>query len=129
MHHAMPVCRVQRSGDRDGDGQCFIERDRTARDARGERFAFQVLHDQEVGTRLVADIVQCADARIAERRHRPSLSLEPLLHLGVVRPVRRQHLDRHRPRQARVIGRVNLAHAARPDWSDDLVWPESCPGA
>jgi len=47
MHDAQLVCLVQRIGEVDGDLHGRVQRQRTALEALGERFAFQVLRDQE----------------------------------------------------------------------------------
>ena len=103
----------------------LAESDRAARDPRGERFALEVLHHQEIDVGFVTDVVQRADVRMAQRRDRARLALEPLLHLGVVSPMRRQHLDGDRSRQPRVRGFVDFAHAAGADRGDDFVGSES----
>ena len=64
-----------------------------------DRRPLDEFHDEEshrlvgVGSRGFADVVQRADMRMVQRRHGPRFALEPLPGLGVVRHVRRQHLD------------------------------------
>jgi len=74
MDDAGPVGRVERVGDLDGDLERLIERERAPRQARVERLALQVLHD-EIRDRLpcacrrgvLAHVVQRADVRVIER--------------------------------------------------------------
>ena len=48
--------------------------------ARAEGFALHVLHHQETGIALIADIVERADVRMIERGDGPRLALEALPH-------------------------------------------------
>ena len=52
------------------------------------------------------------------------LALEAGAHLGVRGQVRRQHLDRHVAPEPRVVGAIDLAHAARAERGEDLVGTE-----
>ena len=46
--HSAPVRGAERVGDLRADLEDVADRDRTARDPRGQRLALEVLHDQEV---------------------------------------------------------------------------------
>ncbi len=87
MHDALTVRAVQGAGHGNRNRQGFADANRTAGNPGGERFALEVLHDEEIDAAFVTDVVQRADVRIAQRRNRARLAFEPLLHLGVVRPM------------------------------------------
>jgi hypothetical protein len=93
------------------------ERQRTARNATGERLAVEQLHDQVV----VPEVEERADVRMAQLRDRLRLALEASLPLRIVGELGRENLDGHRPIQPRVPRPVHLPHPARPDGGDDLV--------
>ncbi len=125
MHDARAMSAIERVRDRDSDFEGFVERQRPALETLGERLALQVLHDQVVDlaalVRLGADVVQRADVGMRERRDGLRLAVEALLHLGIQREVRRQHLDGDRAVQPRVGGLVDLPHAARADGREDFI--------
>src|SRR5262249_16838106 len=73
---------------------------------------------------LVADVVERADVRVRELRDRLRLSLESLPHLGGRREMLRQHFDRDRALEARVLRLVDLAHPSRSDGGQDFVGSE-----
>ena len=60
----------------------LIEEERTFREPVSQRLAFQVLHHQEVGTVLAADVVQGADVWMVQRRDGSGLTLESLQLFG-----------------------------------------------
>ena len=72
-----------------------------------------------------ADVVEGLDVRVAERSHRAGLTVESSQSRGIVRHVSRQDLDRDVSAKPRVAGAVDLAHPARADEIDDLVWPQA----
>jgi len=59
-----------------------------------ERFPFEVLHDDERGAVLVADVVQGADVRMIELRGRAGFAVEALAELRISGERRREDLDR-----------------------------------
>jgi hypothetical protein len=124
MRDALQMRLLERVGDLDPDLERLLERQRSALDSRGERLAFEILHDEEVGVALAADVVQRADVRMIERGNRLRFTVEALLHLRVVGEVRRKHLDGDRAVQPRIGRLVHLAHAAGTERPDDLVWSE-----
>ena len=74
------VRAVERVGDLRADAQHVGERQRPAREARGQRLALDQLHHQVVGVALAADVVQRADVRMVEARDRLRLALEARAH-------------------------------------------------
>src|SRR6185369_3365861 len=105
----------------------FVERQRAPRQSGRQRFAVQVLHDQELEIVLAADVVQRADVRMVEARDRARLALEALAAVRLPGGIGRQHLDRDDARDAGVESAIHLAHAATAKERDDLV--RSQPGA
>jgi hypothetical protein len=55
------MCRIQWVGRLDRQLQQLLNGQRLATDTRGQRFAFEVLHHQEVDAVLLADVVEGAD--------------------------------------------------------------------
>ena len=88
----------------------------------------RVLHHQEVGVSLPADVEQRADVRMVQPGDGLRFALEALLHFEVLGKVRREHLDGHRAVQPGIGRLVYLAHAAGADRRNDLVGPESGAG-
>ena len=66
---------------------------------------------------------------VVERRRCLSFLKEPLLGRLVAGQVRRQQLDRHRPLEAWVCGRVDDAHPAATQLRDDLIRAEGGAGS
>ena len=103
------------------------ERQRVTPDPLAECFAFQVLHHQEVGPVLGADVVQGADVGMVQSGDRLGFALEPLAQVGIRADMVRQHFDGHRAVEAGVDRLVDLAHAAGADGRLDLVGAEPLP--
>ena len=93
-----------------------------------QRLAVEILHDEVVDRLVTADIVDGTDVRMRERGNRPRLALESRAAIRIGRQVGRQHLHRHRAIEPRVARFVDLAHAARAEGGEDLVWAESSAG-
>src|SRR5439155_13217291 len=126
------------SSDFDGDGQRFVEAQRPgAGEPRVQRFAFQVLHDQEANRvatgvcrgvargRCFADVEQRTDVRMGELRNRARLALEALTIPLVSRERRWQNLDRDDAIEACITGAIDLAHSAGTNRVLDLVRSET----
>ena len=128
MDDPCAVRALERVGDLDPVAQHSFERQRAAREPVGERLAFEVLHDQVVDAVLLADVVERADVRMAERGDRLRLALEAEAELRVAGEVRRQHLDRDGAVEARVARAVDLAHAARAERETISYGPRRVPG-
>ena len=128
MGNPLSVGLVQGVGNRDSHLHGLAERQRATGDTRSERLALQVLHHQEVGVSLPADVEQRADVRMVQPGDGLRFALEALLHFEVLGKVRREHLDGHRAVQPGIGRLVYLAHAAGADRRNDLVGPESGAG-
>ncbi len=123
VHDARLVRRLQRLGDLDGQRQRALELHRCAQQFPKRGAVEQLLH-HEVHAALVADVVHRGDVRVVERRRRPRLLLEPGQPLRVGGELLGQHLDGHLAAQARVLRQPHLAHAARAELLEDLVWSQ-----
>jgi hypothetical protein len=75
-------------------------------------FAFQVFHDQEIGTVLPADIVQHTDMRMLKHRDSSRLALEALLQFGIAAQSRGKNLNGDRAVQSGIARAIHLTHAA-----------------
>src|SRR5262249_32948390 len=67
------------------------------------------------------DFVNRADVRVVERRGRLRLMHEPLFGVAILDEGERQELERDQALQARVLGLVDLPHAAGADQLEDAV--------
>ena len=78
MDDAGAVGAGERIGGLDGLAESLGERQRTARQPCGQRFAVHLFDDQEVDVALAADVVQRADVGMIEAGHRGRLAIELL---------------------------------------------------
>jgi hypothetical protein len=120
--------RVERAGDLNRDQQRIVHRQLTARETVGQRLSFQVLHDEIGSPILFANVVQCANVRMIERRDDARLAVEPLAEVRVGSQAFRQDFERDGPIQARVPRAVHLAHSACADGGFNLVRTETGAG-
>jgi hypothetical protein len=65
--------------------------------------------------------VKRADVRVVQTGDRTSLALESLLEVGVVGKVGRKDLYGDGAIETCILSPVNLSHAARTDWGENLV--------
>src|SRR5262245_53818227 len=73
-----------------------------------------------------ADFVNRQDIGMVERRSGFRFLHEPLQAVFVRRELFRQYLDRYRPIELGVVGKVNFAHTAGTDQRADFVPTELC---
>ena len=59
----------------------LVERQSPGRESRGQRVAFEVLHDEKVDLVMTSDVIERADVRVRERGNRPRFAGEPGAHL------------------------------------------------
>ncbi len=74
--------------------------------------SFEVLHDEEVETAILADEVDLRDVGVAQARLGACLAREALGDLGLVSDVEREDLDGHGPVERNVGAVVHGPHAA-----------------
>jgi hypothetical protein len=82
-------------------------------------------HEVELAVAGLVDLVDGADVRMIQGRRSLGLVKESLLRRVVAGQVRRQELDGDLTPQARVSGRIDDAHAAVPEFGEDVVGAES----
>ena len=127
MHDALLVCRRERIRERDAQ----LDDERDGQPARCQlaiqAVALDQLHRQESDAVLILDRIERDDIRVVEGRHDARLVFEARQAFGVGGHVRRQHLERDVTTEAPVARTVHLAHPARAEPGDDLVFAESGP--
>ncbi len=121
MNDARAVRLLERLADLHADFECLLQRQRPFSQTGLQSFALQILHHQERGSILAANIMQHANMRMIQRRNSARLALEPLLGLRILRKMRRQNLDSHGAVEARVARAIHLAHAARSERRLDFI--------
>jgi hypothetical protein len=113
---------VERLGDLDGEVEDLGERKRLSGDLRVERGPLDVLHgDEGVALLRLADLVDHADVRMGKRRGGVRFLEETTLPGRVAREVPGEELDRHRTAERRVLGEIDVTHAARTELPHDRV--------
>jgi len=80
-----------------------------------------VLHHEEVDAVLVTHVVEGADVRVVQARHRAGFLLEALAELGVLGKMLGEDFDGHGAIEAGVVRSIDLTHAAGTDGGRDLV--------
>ena len=128
MRDALPMRLVERVGDLDRNLQRLVERQRPLLQARGQRLAVQMRHDQVVRAIDAADVVDAADVGMVQGRDGASLALEAGPHIGIASDFARQDLDRDRAIEPRVARAIDLPHPAGPKGGEDLVRAEAGAG-
>ena len=124
MDDALAVGLVQGVRDLDAVAQHLLGGERAPAQAIREGLALEVLHDQEVGAVLLADVEERADVGMVQAGHGPRFALEALAQVGVGREMLGQDLEGDGAVEPRVLRAVDLAHPARPEGGQDLVGPE-----
>ena len=114
-----------RSGQATSDGHGVLEGashcQRTGCADLAQRLAFQQFGHDERRAFVHPDVEDRTDVRVVERRRRASFLLEALEPIRIGRYVGRQNLDRHVALEPRVVGLVDLPHAARVEERGDPI--------
>jgi hypothetical protein len=79
------------------------------------------LHHHEVGVAGLAPVVDGDDVGVPEHARGAGLAAEPIDEGGIVGQIGMEDLERHIAVEDRVVGSVDLAHAAGSDAGYDLV--------
>src|SRR5207244_356771 len=111
--------------DLDRAAERLVERERALVRSLRNSFALQILHDQVVRCVLVADVIQRANMRMAERRDRASFALEPVTKLRISGEGFGENLDRDDAIESRIAGAIDLAHSAHADLRGDFIRAEA----
>ena len=128
MNDPRPMRGIERLAHFHADPHGLLQRNRTAPQPVGQRFALEILHHQKIDALLVAHVIQRADTRMIQRRNRARLAVESLSQLWVRGKMLRQDLDGHFAAQPRVAGAIHFAHTARSQRGHNLVRSKFCPG-
>ena len=127
--HAKQRRGMERLGDLAGEGQRFVERDRSARKTIGQRRALDELHHERTyavsRSRAFLEAVELRDVRVVQRSEDLGLTLKPRHAFGIVSEVARENLDRNGAAQLRVAGAIHLAHPTGPKLELYLVHAET----
>ena len=121
-------------GDLTSDGKNLLERKRSARDLRVERFTRHQLHHEEIparragGTKDFFERVDGGDSGMVQGRQRASLPFEARFSFFVFEEVSGQDLDGDVPSKPRVTGFPDLAHPSGPEETEHLVRAKTGPG-
>ena len=121
MDDGSGVGGVERVGDVDGDGEKDFSFQRTPGDAVLQGRAVQKLHDNERLPFVLADFVNRADVWMVQRRCGTGFAAEAFQCLRVVGYVLGQKLQRNEAAKLSVLGLVDDAHSAAPEFLDDAV--------
>ena len=117
----MLVRLLERLRDLERDDGGLLHRDGAALDAIGERVTGHQLHHQRGGALALLEAVDRRDVRMVERGEDLRLAREARHVVGVVGERRGQHLERDVAMELRVVGAVDLAHAAHSEAVGDFV--------
>ena len=112
MNDALLVCRFERVRDLLRNHQRFGQRNRPLRDAIGERRPVDELHHERTHAARLLEAVNVRDVRVVQRREQLRFAAETREALGIVRDRWQQDLDGDVAIQLRVVGPIDLAHAA-----------------
>jgi hypothetical protein len=126
MHDAATMRLIERFSNARGMKKSFTIGQTAALQYRGERLAFQILHDHEGAVAVLAYIVEGANVGVIQTRNGASLGLETSTVFRARRKGRRNRLDRYRAFQSRIHSTVDLAHAAGANQLINFVGAQSC---
>ena len=107
-------------------GYCVAERQRTANQARRQRFPLQQLHREEQLARVFADLVELTDRRMVQARRRARLSNQAVARCGFV-DRGADHFYCDRPSEALVARRIDDSHAPLAEGAGDFVMSDRLP--
>ena len=125
MHDALGVGRVQRVRHVDGDSQQLLDFQRAVADQMLQGLAFQVLHDNERGPIIFADVIDGANVGMIQCRSGLGLAAKAAQRLLVAGNVLGEKLEGDEAAEARVLGLINYAHPATAKFLNHAVVGDS----
>ena len=129
MNDSVLVRGLEGLRDLPGDGERFVERNRSVCNAIRERRPFHELEDQGPDAVSFFESVDRGDVRMIERREHACFPLESREAIRIVRESIRQDFERHVAAELSVVGALDFAHAARADRGLHFVRAETCTGS
>src|SRR4029077_5469667 len=127
MNDAFGMGRIQCVGNVDSDGEDSFQIECPGSDQRFQRHAFQILHGDERLTLVLANLINCADIRMIQRRSGLCLTPKSFQHLLVLGKMARKELQGDKTMERNVLRLVDDTHAATPDRLDDAVMRDGSP--
>lgn len=124
MDNSLLVGRFERLCDLSCNWQRFIERNRPACDAVGERVAVNALQHKRVDVAAVLQSMDCGDVRMVQRGEYLRLPVHAGEAFSICGKPCRQNLQRDVTAEFRIPRPVDLSHSACADRGNNLVRTE-----
>ena len=121
VHDAFGVCRIERLGDIDPDGEQLLDLQRPIADEMFQRLAFQVLHDDEGLVALFPNVMDGADVGMIQCGCGLGLAPEAAERRGVAGDIFGKEFQGNKTVEAGVFGFVNHTHPATAELLDHPV--------
>jgi hypothetical protein len=118
----------QRFGDLAHDRQRFVNVNRPARDAIGQRLADDQFEDERMIVIAVLETINRRYVWVVERRQHLCRAIEACEPIRIERKRVRDDLQRDVATQFHIACAINLAHAPGAERREDLVWAEAGAG-
>ena len=125
MDDPLRVRRGEPMGDLDADFDGGVLGERPLREPLAQRLAFKQLLDEEIPAGNLFERVNDGNIRVANCGQELGLALEPARSFLVLEEFFRKDLDGDGPPEPGVPRAPNLAHAARAEGGNDLVWSKA----
>ena len=121
MHETAGMRRRQSTCELDTDVHDVAHRQRPPLQAVPQRLTLDELGDEVRTVIDLAEIVDDDDMRVVQAGRGSGFLMKPSQPIAVNGEIRRQELERHRPIELGVVGKIDLAHAARAQPRDQLI--------
>ena len=128
MDDAVAVRVGERIGNLNRVAQDLVQGQCAASDPLGQRFALEILHDDELDAVLLTDVIQGTDVRMIDLGDGARLAGKALGPGGRAR-AGRQHLERHGAIEARIAGAIHLPHSAGAKRAGDFISAQTGAGS
>src|ERR1700691_3911018 len=121
MNHSLAMSFFQRFANLDCYARKFEWDKRTALQAVGKGFTFDVLHDQIVGAVLAANVIERANVWMVQAGDGTGFAFKTLAQFRCVGQMWWKNFQRHRAIEARILRAVNFTHATSANRRNDFV--------
>jgi hypothetical protein len=129
MDDALVVRLLERHRDLPGNGEAFVERNRSSRQTLGERRPLDQLHDERANPVGILESENRGDVGMVELREQACLALESRETFLVVDEGGRQHFDRDVTIEPRISGPPDFPIPPSPRRSRIPYGPSRAPAA